>query len=81
MLQTGMGGIILTTPSWTAWALNCFISVLQAAVHHNPAADPRSMRRVIAEDENWNLETVPPLVDACIKHIVDNFHGIYNTMH
>lgn len=33
------------------------------------------MRRVIAEDENWNLETVPLLVDACIKHIVNNFHG------
>ena len=22
-----------------------------------------------------NLETVPPLVELCIKHIVTNFHG------
>lgn len=50
-------------------------SVLQANSRRNPAADPRSMRRVIAEDENWNLETVPPLVDVCIKHIVNNFYG------
>lgn len=33
------------------------------------------MRRVIAEDPEWNLETVPPLVDTCINHIVNNFHG------
>ncbi|KAL5489678.1 hypothetical protein EMCRGX_G018796 [Ephydatia muelleri] len=36
--------------------------------------DPRSMRRIIAEDPEWNLETVPPLVDACIQHIADHFH-------
>ena len=41
----------------------------------NPAADPRKMRRIIAEDPEWNLETVPPLVDACIAHIATNFHG------
>lgn len=34
------------------------------------------MRRVIAEDQSWNLETVPPLVDACIRHIAQNFHGM-----
>eukprot|EP00731_Ephydatia_muelleri_P020256 Em0012g1081a len=33
------------------------------------------MRRIIAEDPEWNLETVPPLVDACIQHIADHFHG------
>lgn len=49
--------------------------VTQAIRRQNPAADPRTMRRVIAEDPNWNLETVLPLVDACIKHIVNNFHG------
>lgn len=31
------------------------------------------MRRVIAEDPEWNLETVPPLVDACIAHITRHF--------
>ena len=41
----------------------------------NPAADPRKMRRIIAEDPEWNLETVPPLVDTCIAHIATNFHG------
>ena len=33
------------------------------------------MRRIIAEDPDWNLETVAPLVDVCITHIVHNFHG------
>ncbi|CAI8020042.1 Dynein regulatory complex subunit 5 [Geodia barretti] len=40
----------------------------------NPAADPRKMRRIIAEDPEWNLETVPPLVDSCIQHIIKHFH-------
>lgn len=48
---------------------------LQASRRRNPAADPRAMRRVIAEDQDWNLETVPPLVEACITHIVNNFHS------
>lgn len=33
------------------------------------------MRRIIAEDPEWNLETVPPLVDTCVKYIADNFHA------
>ncbi|XP_003383294.1 PREDICTED: T-complex-associated testis-expressed protein 1-like [Amphimedon queenslandica] len=41
----------------------------------NPNADPRNIRRVIAEDPEWNLETVPPLIDLCVKHIVDNFEA------
>ena len=41
----------------------------------NPAADPRLMRRVIAEDPKWNLETILPLKDVIIKFIVDNFHS------
>jgi hypothetical protein len=41
----------------------------------NPAADPRRMRRIIAEDPEWSLATVPDLVDICIKHIVSNFEG------
>ena len=41
----------------------------------NPAADPRLMRRVIAEDPKWNLETIMPLKDVIIKFIVDNFHS------
>lgn len=39
----------------------------------NPAADMRNMRRIIAEDPDWSLATVPLLVDLCVKHIVDNF--------
>ncbi|KAL5257068.1 hypothetical protein ACHWQZ_G012106 [Mnemiopsis leidyi] len=39
----------------------------------NPAADPRKMRRIIAEDPEWSLATVPRLIDICVKHIVNNF--------
>ncbi|XP_069744095.1 dynein regulatory complex subunit 5 isoform X2 [Narcine bancroftii] len=39
----------------------------------NPAADPRRMRRIIAEDPEWSLATVPRLVHLCIAHIVRNF--------
>ncbi|EDV21037.1 uncharacterized protein TRIADDRAFT_50874 [Trichoplax adhaerens] len=39
----------------------------------NPAADPRLMRRIIAEDPEWSLATVPLLRELCIKHIVGNF--------
>ena len=51
----------------------------QGRKKRNPAADPRKMRRVIAEDPEWNLETVPPLVDVCVSHIVQNFGGKYST--
>lgn len=40
----------------------------------NPSFDPRKMRRVIAEDPEWNLETVHSLTDLCVKHIIKNFH-------
>eukprot|EP00794_Sanderia_malayensis_P017554 gene17554-19304_t len=39
----------------------------------NPAADPRQMRRIIAEDSEWNLATVPLLTELCLQHIVDKF--------
>ena len=39
----------------------------------NPAADWRNMRRIIAEDPEWSLATVPLLVDLTLKHIVNNF--------
>lgn len=39
----------------------------------NPAADPRQMRRIIAEDPDWSLATVPLLTELCVKHIVGNF--------
>ena len=39
----------------------------------NPAADMRNMRRIIAEDPDWSLATVPLLVELCVKHIVQNF--------
>lgn len=39
----------------------------------NPASDLRNMRRIIAEDPEWSLATVPLLWELCIQHIVDNF--------
>ena len=46
----------------------------------NPAADMRNMRRIIAEDPDWSLATVPLLVDLCVKHIVENFECKYKIM-
>jgi len=39
----------------------------------NPAADPRQMRRIIAEDPEWNLATVPLLTELCLQSVVDKF--------
>ena len=41
----------------------------------NPAADWRNMRRIIAEDPEWSLATVPLLVELCLKHIVADFES------
>lgn len=41
----------------------------------NPAADWRNMRRIIAEDPEWSLATVPLMVELCVKHIVQNFES------
>ena len=41
----------------------------------NPAADWRNMRRIIAEDPEWSLATVPLLVELCLKHIVAKFES------
>ena len=41
----------------------------------NPAADMRNMRRIIAEDPEWSLATVPLLTELCISHIVNNFES------
>ena len=43
------------------------------AVVVNPAADRRAMRRIIADDPEWTLATVPDLVELTIRHIVTNF--------
>jgi len=38
------------------------------------AADPRRpRRRIVADDSNWTLATVPDLVELTIRHIVTNF--------
>jgi hypothetical protein len=39
----------------------------------NPAADGRKLRRIIAEDPEWNLMTVPMLTDLCVNSIIRNF--------
>jgi hypothetical protein len=41
--------------------------------HENPAADPRKLRRIIAEDPEWNLMTVPLLTELCVNTIVKFF--------
>ncbi len=41
----------------------------------NPAADLRNMRRIIAEDPEWSLATVPMMFELCIKHVVENFES------
>lgn len=39
----------------------------------NPASDGRKMRRVIAEDPEWSLITVPLLSELCTRAIVNHF--------
>ncbi|XP_022085949.1 T-complex-associated testis-expressed protein 1-like [Acanthaster planci] len=39
----------------------------------NPAADNRNMRRIIAEDPDWSLATVPLLTELCVSHVVNKF--------
>ena len=46
-----------------------------SAANDNPASDLRNMRRIIAEDPEWSLATVPLLTDLCIRHIVHNFES------
>ena len=41
--------------------------------HENNAVDERKMRRIIAEDPDWNLMTVPLLSELCNRAIVKNF--------
>lgn len=44
-------------------------------VRRNLAADPRKMRRIIAEDPEWSLAVVPLLTNLCLEHIIENFEG------
>ena len=37
--------------------------------------DWRNMRRIIAEDPEWSLATVPLLNELVVKHIVANFES------
>ncbi|CAH8428789.1 unnamed protein product [Schistosoma turkestanicum] len=39
-------------------------------------SDHRIVRRIVAEDPNYNLVIVPTLVNLCIKHCTENF--VYN---
>lgn len=43
----------------------------------NPAADWRNMRRIIAEDPEWSLATVPLLVELSLKNIIRDFESNY----
>ncbi|XP_033932206.1 dynein regulatory complex subunit 5 isoform X1 [Pseudochaenichthys georgianus] len=48
-----------------------------AAMSRSPnppvAADPRQLRRIIAEDPHWFLNTVPSLSNLCLQSIVNHF--------
>lgn len=44
----------------------------------NKAGDWRNMRRIIAEDPEWSLATVPLLNELVVKHIVNNFESEYS---
>lgn len=39
----------------------------------DPIMDTRNMRRIIAEDPEWSLATVPLLTDLCVNHVIKNF--------
>lgn len=39
----------------------------------DPANDPRMMRRIFAEDPQWNMAAVPSLVQLCFDHLVKNY--------
>ena len=41
----------------------------------NKVGDWRNMRRIIAEDPEWSLATVPLLNELVVKHVVDNFES------
>ncbi len=43
--------------------------------HSNNAVDERKMRRIIAEDPEWNLMTVPLLSELCTRVIVKHFRN------
>jgi len=50
--------------------------MLSSSVHNenfSKSADTKFMRRIIAEDPEWNLATVPHLIELCLTHIVSNF--------
>ena len=38
-------------------------------------SEAKVLRRIIAEDPDWSLATVPLLKDVAINHIVYNFKG------
>lgn len=44
------------------------------------SSDTKVLRRIIAEDPDWSLATVPLLKDLVINHIVENF-GSENSQH
>eukprot|EP00047_Mylnosiga_fluctuans_P000343 m.191566 g.191566 ORF g.191566 m.191566 type:complete len:483 (+) comp10048_c3_seq1:1220-2668(+) len=44
-----------------------------SATKKDPMLDPRRMRRILAEDPEWNVPTVPSLVDICLMSIVRDF--------
>jgi len=37
--------------------------------------EKKTLRRIISEDPDWSLATVPLLKDVAINHIVQNFQG------
>ncbi|CAK8692429.1 dynein regulatory complex subunit 5-like [Clavelina lepadiformis] len=51
-------------------------NILKASQVPQPTStDPKAMRRIIAEDPDWSLATVPLLKDLSTNHIVQNFEN------
>jgi len=46
----------------------------------NKVGDWRNMRRIIAEDPEWSLATVPLLNELVVKHVVANFENNSNIL-
>ncbi|KAJ8271037.1 hypothetical protein GJAV_G00122070 [Gymnothorax javanicus] len=49
------------------------IQMSPGSASQNLTAESRKIRRIIAEDPEWSLATVPPLTNVCLTHIIQNF--------
>ena len=74
-LMEGLEGSRATLTAKPSGAKSITSSLRSPEPVDNPSADLRNMRRIIAEDKEWSLMTVPLLWELCITHIVVNFES------